>query len=104
MVGRSRGIAFCQAAMAGQAGIFGLQVISSRPRRRQVGSAFDGCSQSRGNIPQRQMLLMTELQSSRGTLENIGLLPIIVLHRMKAVVAGKAGFGLGQVVVSREPA
>ncbi len=45
---------------------------------------------------------MVEFQGSCGTLENVGLLTLVVLHRMKTVVTSDAGFGLGQVVVSRK--
>ena len=104
MVARSRGIAFYQAAMASHAGVPGLQLISGRPRRRQIDSTVDSCSQSRGNISKRQMRLVAEFQSPQWTLENIGFLPLVVLRRMKAVVTGKTGFGLGQIVIRREPA
>src|SRR4030095_13396678 len=104
MVGRSRGIVFRQTTMTRRAGILSLQLLSSRPCRRQIGSAVDGSGQSWGNISQGQMLLMAKLQSSRRTLENIGFLSLVVFHRVQAVMASKAGFGLGQVIVSCEPA
>lgn len=104
MVGGSRSVAFCQATVTSHAGILGLQLLSRRMCWRQVGSAVDGCSQGWGNISKRQMLLMAEFQSSRGTLESIRFLPIVMLHRMKAVVAGDAGFRLRQIVISRDPA
>ncbi len=53
-------------------------------------------------FPKRQVLLMVEFQGSRGTLENVGLLALVVLHRMQTIVTSNASFGLGQVVVSRK--
>ena len=104
VVGRSRGIAFRQTTMTRRAGVLSLQLLSSRSCRRQVGSTVDGCNQGGSHISKSQMLLMAELQRSRRALEHISFLPFIVLHRMQAVVAGQASFGLGQIVVSREPA
>ena len=90
--------------MAGHARILSLEVGQSRPLRRQVRAAINGRSQSRSHIPQRQMLLMAELQSSCRTLEDISPLPLIVLHRMQAVVASHTGRGFRQVVVSSQSA
>ena len=104
VVGWSRGIALCQTTMASQAGILGLELVSNRSCRRKISSAVDRCGQSRGNISQRQMLLMAKFQSSRWTLEDIGFLSLVIFHRVQAVMASKAGLGLGQVIVSCEPA
>src|SRR5262245_35289946 len=104
VVGRSSDIAFCKATMTRYAGILSLQLLPSRSCRRQISATVDGCSQSGSHIPERQVLLMVELQSSCRTLEDISSLALIVLHGMESVMAGHTGCSFGQVIISRKPA